>query len=64
MFIGLCILLHVFVVSNLPQMRFKSLTTRKEGDRYLVRFQYDEEDVEMEVEEMYYHFLNRHKNNE
>ena len=66
LFIALCMQLHIFIVSNLPQMIFKSLTTRKEGDRYLVRVQYDDVDMEMEVEEMFHHFtkLLKEQNNE
>ena len=55
-FIVLCLQLHLFVCFCEPKIIFKSLTTRKEGDRYLVRVQYDNEDLEMEVEEMFHHF--------
>lgn len=55
-FISLCCGLHVFLMCSEPQKVFKSLTTRKEGDKYLVRLQYDDVDMEMEVEEMYNYF--------
>ena len=56
LFIDLCAGIHVFVYCSEPRKVFKSLTTRKEGDRYLVRLQYDDMEMEMEVEEMYHYF--------
>ena len=53
-FIALCMHLHIFF-GGLPDVDFKSLTTRKEGDKYLVRVQYDNVDLEMEVEEMFHY---------
>jgi len=53
MFIALCNHFYLFVSCCEPPKAFKSLSTRKEGDRYMVRVQYDDVDLEMEVEEMY-----------
>ena len=41
--------------------QFKSLSTRKDGALYLVRVQYDDVDLEMEVEEMYHYFADLSK---
>ena len=54
-FIALCIQVQCLVVFPTEPKIFKSLTTRKERDKYLVRLQYDDVDLEMEVEEMYRH---------
>ena len=59
MFIALCIQVQCLCVfSTFPKV-FHSLTTRKEGDKYLVRVQYDDEDLEMEVKEMFHYFIKK-----
>ena len=60
-FVALCIKIYYFMDVFKPQKVFKSLTTRKEGDKYLVRVQYDNEDLEMEVEEMFHYFSKKLK---
>ena len=55
-FIALCSRLHLYLMFKQPNITFKSLTTRKEGEKYLVRVQYDDEDLELEVEEMFNYF--------
>ena len=57
-FIAICLLLHVFVTGT-RSVTFHSLATRKEGDKYLVRVQYDDEDLEMEVKEMFHYFIKK-----
>jgi len=56
MFIALCIQIHVFVVSHIPQMTFRLFTIRKENDKYMARLQYDNVDLEMELLEMAQYF--------
>lgn len=58
MFIALCIQLHVFMVGD---HEFKSLVTRKASEKYLVRVRYDNEDIEMEVVEMFDYFTQKLK---
>jgi len=58
-FIALCMLLHMMIIADKPQ--FKSLTTRKDGDRYMVRVRYDDVDLEMEVVEMFHYFTEKLK---
>ena len=53
LFIVLCTQIHLFIVGG--GICFHCLTTRKDGDRYLVRVQYDDVDLEMEVEAMYHY---------
>ena len=55
-FLKLCSKLYTFFICVTPKKTFKSLTTRKEGDKYIVRVQYDDVDLELEVEEMFRHF--------
>ena len=55
-FIALCTQLHCFLMLRKPNIVFKSLVTRKEDDKYIARVQYDDIDVEMDVEAMYRHF--------
>ena len=58
-FVELCIKIYYFVYFSKPQRVFKSLMTRKDGDKYMVRVQYDDVDLEMEVEEMYNYFVEK-----
>jgi len=51
LFIGICLTLYIY--AQMPSIKFKSLSTRKDGDKYLVRVQYNDSDLEMEVEEMF-----------
>ena len=57
-FIALCIRIQGIVAYATSPKTFKSLTTRKDGDKYLARVRYDDVDLEMEVEEMYRYFCN------
>ena len=61
MFIALCMYIHCEVYFPTPKKMFKLLTTRKEGDKYIVRVQYDDVDLEMEIEEMYNYFSQKLK---
>ena len=56
-FIALCLTLYIYA----PYVQFKSLTTRKDGDRYMVRVRYDDVDLEMEVVEMFHYFTEKLK---
>ena len=58
-FIALCRCVEAFVAFFEPCKDFKLLTTRKEGDKYMVRVQYDDVDLEMEVGEMYNYFVEK-----
>ena len=61
-FIALCGKLHSFVDRPEPNKKaFHSLTTRKDGDRYMVRVRYDDVDLEMEVVEMFHYFTEKLK---
>ena len=60
-FLALCIRVQEMVVFSATPKMFKLLTTRKEGDKYIVRVQYDDEDLEMEVKEMFHYFTNKLK---
>ena len=53
LFVRLCLYIYLYVFPDNP---FKSLTSRKDGDRYMVRVQYDDVDLEMEVVEMFHYF--------
>ena len=53
-FLALCARLYV-IVTCIDGIVFKSLTTRKDVNQYLVRVQYDDVDLEMEVEEMFHY---------
>ena len=55
-FLALCIRIHDSVHLSKPPKAFHSLTTRKDGDRYMVRVRYDDVDLEMEVVEMFHYF--------
>ena len=55
-FIALCGKVQGVVVFSDPPKTFHSLTTRKDGDRYMVRVRYDDVDMEMEVVEMFHYF--------
>ena len=59
-FLALCSRLYA-IVTCIDNMVFKSLTTQKVGDKYMVRVQYNEEDVEMGVEEMFNYFTDKLK---
>jgi hypothetical protein len=56
-FIGLCLHLSIFLYNVDSPKAFHSLTTRKDGDRYMVRLEYDDVVLEMEVEAMFKHFI-------
>jgi len=58
-FIRLCMTLHDDVHLSKPPKVFKSLVTRKDGDRYMVRVRYDDVDLEMEVVEMFHYFTEK-----
>ena len=53
-FIALCD--KLYVMATCTKTVFHSLTTRKDGNRYLVRVQYDDVDLEMEVVEAFHYF--------
>ena len=59
MFIALCMHLHIF--ASCPDVKFHSLTARKDGDRYMVRVRYDDVDLEMEVVEAFHYFTEKLK---
>jgi len=61
MFIALCLQIHIFLIGIIDTVRFHSLTTRKDGDRYMVRVRYDDVDLEMEVVEMFHYFTEKSK---
>jgi len=61
-FIRMCMKLHSFVDRPEPNKKaFHSLTTRKDGDRYMVRVRYDDVDLEMEVVEAFHYFTEKLK---
>ena len=56
-FIALCLEIYTFRLA----FEFKSLTARKDGDRYMVRVRYDDVDLEMEVVEAFHYFTEKLK---
>lgn len=58
MFITLCIFVHFYFDSTTIKSTamFRSLSCQKEGDNYVVRVQYDDKVLEMELLEMVRHF--------
>ena len=64
LFLQVCIGVQCLCVFADPQRCFHSLTTRKDGDRYLVRVRWDDMDVEIEVEEAFHYFTNLLKEND
>ena len=59
-FVALCARFYV-IVTCVKGVVFHSLTTRKEGDKYLVRVRYDDVDLELKLEEMYNYFSQKLK---
>jgi len=51
MFVAICS--KFWVLTTVGLIEFHSLTARNDGDKYLVRVRYDDQDLEMKVEEMY-----------
>jgi len=60
-FLALCSKLYVLFTCVTPKKVFKSLTAHKDGDKYMVRVQYDDVDLEMEVVEMCHYFTEKLK---